>query len=465
MGPIPRLSHYLDGSRWGIVLATVDASALVVAMAICVLTKGEGGPAWPMLLFPFVAMAMLAGRGSYRASPLRAVALDDVRSVFETASIAAMTVLAAVHLSEGPGYPFPFLRTWLSALVVLAAGRVAVTYLQRLARTRGWVRRPVLVVGAGDAGRRAARRLQEHPEYGLQPAGFLDGHPSGPALPGDPPVLGRMADLAEVVETTGTRHVILAFSDAPTADYRTVMKRCLKAGIEVSVIPREFESVSARARIEHVGEVPLVRLALTDPRGWRFGCKHAIDRILAALGLIVLLPCFVGVAIAVLVTSPGPILFRQRRVGRDGREFDLLKFRSMRIDDHGTVFRPVAGSAPGGVEGDDRRTRVGRMLRRTSLDELPQLLNVLRGDMSLVGPRPERPEFVRQFAQDIARYGDRHRVKAGITGWSQVHGLRGQTSIAKRADWDNHYIQNWSLWLDAKILLLTVIALFTPSEA
>jgi lipopolysaccharide/colanic/teichoic acid biosynthesis glycosyltransferase len=159
------------------------------------------------------------------------------------------------------------------------------------------------------------------------------------------------------------------------------------------------------------------------------------------------------------------VFFRQRRVGRDGRVFDLRKFRSMaapRGDDPG--FRPSLGSAPGGVEGDDRRTRLGRLLRRTSLDELPQLINVVRGEMSLVGPRPERPEFVELFQSDIRRYGDRHRVKSGITGWAQVHGLRGQTSLADRVEWDNYYIEHWSLGLDLRILVLTVLAVLRPAE-
>jgi lipopolysaccharide/colanic/teichoic acid biosynthesis glycosyltransferase len=150
-------------------------------------------------------------------------------------------------------------------------------------------------------------------------------------------------------------------------------------------------------------------------------------------------------------------MFRQRRVGRDGREFDVLKFRTMRQPPApGSSFEPLAGLAPGGVEGLDRRTSVGRLLRELSLDELPQLINVLRGNMSLVGPRPERPEYVERFLRDVARYEDRHRVKSGITGWAQVHGLRGQTSIVDRVEWDNYYIQNWSLRLDLRILAMTI---------
>jgi lipopolysaccharide/colanic/teichoic acid biosynthesis glycosyltransferase len=179
-------------------------------------------------------------------------------------------------------------------------------------------------------------------------------------------------------------------------------------------------------------------------------------------------------AVAVRLTSPGPAIFRQRRVGRDGKLFGLYKLRSMRVQREGSPeadgvvggldFLFPKDTAPGGVEGEDRRTRVGRLLRATSLDELPQLMNVLRGDMSLVGPRPERPEFVELFRQDISRYGDRHRVKSGITGWAQVHGLRGQTSLAERVEWDNYYIAHWSLGLDLKILLLTLLALFRNAE-
>jgi lipopolysaccharide/colanic/teichoic acid biosynthesis glycosyltransferase len=162
------------------------------------------------------------------------------------------------------------------------------------------------------------------------------------------------------------------------------------------------------------------------------------------------------IGLGVRLSSPGPVLFRQRRVGRDGRPFDLLKFRTMVDAADEDRFELLEGCAPGGVEGIDRRTPFGRWLRGTSLDELPQFINVLRGDMSLVGPRPERPEFVERFATEVSRYQNRHRVRAGITGWAQVHGLRGQTSIDDRVEWDNYYIQNWSLRLDLRILALTV---------
>jgi lipopolysaccharide/colanic/teichoic acid biosynthesis glycosyltransferase len=177
------------------------------------------------------------------------------------------------------------------------------------------------------------------------------------------------------------------------------------------------------------------------------------------VALLLLVPVMATAAIAVKLSSPGPVLYRQSRVGRDGRVFDLLKFRSMRVTEEFEDFVPEPGKAPGGVEGVDRRTGVGRVLRRTAVDELPQLLNVLRGEMSLVGPRPERVSYARTFGRHIDRYYDRHRVRPGLTGWAQVNGCRGQTSITDRVEFDNFYIENASHLLDFKILLMTFTAI------
>ena len=245
--------------------------------------------------------------------------------------------------------------------------------------------------------------------------------------------------------------------------------------MSVSVVPRLAELRSNRVELSHLGGLPLFHL--DQPRPAQLVVKEVLDRSLAAVLLICMAPLLLGAALAVKLSSPGPVLFRQPRVGRDGKVFEMLKFRSMRLDE--VEPKPADGAAaefvraqsklteglgPGGVEGVDRRTRVGTFLRSTSLDELPQLLNVLKGDMSFVGPRPERPTFVTVFGKDLLRYSERHRVKSGITGWAQVHGLRGQTSIIDRIELDNYYIENWSLWLDFEILLLTVPALFRSSE-
>jgi exopolysaccharide biosynthesis polyprenyl glycosylphosphotransferase len=266
----------------------------------------------------------------------------------------------------------------------------------------------------------------------------------------------------------------VAFSSVADARVSRLIQHCHELGVEVSVVPRMFDTINDRVGYDNVGGLPLMTFRTVDPQGVQFALKHALDRIFALVLLILLSPLLGLIALAVRLSSPGPIMFTQRRVGRDGRVFDFYKFRSMRVEPEAEEsdqpetsaldFLLAGDIAPGGVEGEDRRTRVGRLMRSSSLDELPQLFNVLRGDMSLVGPRPERPEFVELFRQDIVRYGDRHRVRSGITGWAQVHGLRGQTSLAERVEWDNYYIANWSLGLDLKILALTVATLFRNAE-
>ena len=234
-------------------------------------------------------------------------------------------------------------------------------------------------------------------------------------------------------------------------------------------MPRLFESVNVRVALDHLGGLPLFGLHSIDPKGWQFAIKHVFDRAVAATMLILLSPLLLAIAAAVRFSSPGPILFRQLDRSRRPplRDAQVPLDGAAAADAEPTpnnVLTLPTDIGPGGIEGIDRRTRTGAFLRRTSLDELPQLLNVLRGDMSLVGPRPERPEFVDLFGDRIARYEDRHRVRSGVTGWAQVHGLRGQTSLRDRVEWDNFYIENWSLTLDIKILLMTLGAIFTGSR-
>jgi exopolysaccharide biosynthesis polyprenyl glycosylphosphotransferase len=261
----------------------------------------------------------------------------------------------------------------------------------------------------------------------------------------------------------GIEQVIITFSTAPHEVLVRFVNRCEELGVRIALVPRLYEKTTTRLAVEHIGGLPLLSARTADPKGVQFAVKYAVDRLAAALALLLIAPVLAAAALAVYLSMGRPIFFRQTRVGRDGETFDILKFRSMKQPSREATSAPVLadGSAPGGVEGEDRRTRVGTFLRKSSIDELPQLFNVLKGEMSLVGPRPERPEFVDTFTRSVYRYGDRHRVKSGITGWSQVNGLRGKTSIADRAEWDNYYIENFSLWLDLKVVLLTLLAVFT----
>jgi exopolysaccharide biosynthesis polyprenyl glycosylphosphotransferase len=474
------LQWLLEGAGWNVLRPAVDfvllCAAVVFALGGVGATLHVTAVQAPLLFLPLLVMGLLYLRGLYRTR-LRALVLDGVAPVVSAVSVAAMTV-AMVGLFVNGRVPSQadWVRTWLFALLAVGVGRVALSLAQRWARAKRLVGKPVLIMGAGVVGSQVARRLEHHPEYGLAPIGFLDDEPRSIAEVGgrEMPVLGTVEDLDATVQRTGVRNLIVAFSSVADERVSRLIQRCQELGVEVSVVPRMFDTINNRVGYDTVGGLPLMSFTTVNPRGVQFAIKHAFDRVFALVLLIVLSPVILCTALAVRISSRGPVLFRQRRIGRDGKVFDLYKFRSMHIDpshselgeDDVSVLESLLGgdTAPGGVEGHDRRTSIGRFLRRCSLDELPQLLNVLRGEMSLIGPRPERPEFVELFNHDIIRYDDRHRVKSGITGWAQVHGLRGQTSLAERVEWDNYYIAHWSLGLDLKILALTLVSLFRNAE-
>jgi exopolysaccharide biosynthesis polyprenyl glycosylphosphotransferase len=471
----------LTGRGLTLLTLAVDVAMLVAAVAAAVLGANAADVDIPSVtliwFYPALTIGLLALRGMYR-SRMTIRILDEAAHVVGANSVAAMFVVALAAFTADAGQHAQLTaRVWVFGIAYVAGGRLMLGLAQRKARAERAIGKRTLIVGAGKIGAQVERRLRMQPELGLEPIGYIDAHPSDDKHHGrELPILGGPEDLEEIAERLEIDHVMLAFLSSRGSDARLValVRRCEEAGLEVSLVPRLFETITVRAELEHIGGMPIFRLRAVRPKGWQFAVKYVLDRFVATLMILALSPAILGCMLAVKLSSRGPVFFRQCRVGRDGRPFDLLKFRSMRIaddppeeadppPDNVTQLLP-AGIAPGGIEGVDRRTRVGRLLRRTSLDELPQLFNVLKGDMSIVGPRPERPEFVEMFEQSVSRYVDRHRVKAGITGWAQVHGLRGKTSLADRIELDNFYIENWSLSLDLKILVMTVGALFYDAE-
>jgi exopolysaccharide biosynthesis polyprenyl glycosylphosphotransferase len=289
-------------------------------------------------------------------------------------------------------------------------------------------------------------------------------------------VLGASWDLEHVVAEHEVRHVVVTFSTAPHEVLLGLVRRCRDLGVEVSVVPRLFEVEGERVSISRLGALPLITTHFVNPKGWQFKLKYGVERVLAGLALVATFPLIAAAMITIRLTMGSPVVFRQKRIGSDGREFEMLKLRTMKGSperdgeaDIDWAAEQLSGNGNGRAglhavdsnvtsiaEAEDRRTGLGRMLRHFSLDELPQLWNVVRGEMSLVGPRPERVSYVRRFEHSVHRYGERHRVKSGITGWAQVNGLRGRTSLSDRVEWDNYYIENWSPWLDLKIILMTM---------
>ena len=456
------LARLRPDRAWALARLALDsvmllAAAIAASLGSHAVNVEPANPAW-LALFSVLVVVAFATRGMYR-SRLRADILDELRGVVVGTTIAAMAVLTVRELlTEAAHLSAQTIRPWAFATAYLAAGRLALHWSRAQSRRHGESLRPTLIVGAGRVGRLLAKRLEAHPEFGLEPIGFLDRDPLVAAEADGPlPVLGASWDLERVVDEHDVQQVIVTFSTAPNEVLLRLARRCEDLGVDVAFVPRLFERMSQRLTIDYIGGVPLVVARRPDPKGVQFAVKYAVDRAAAAVLLLLAAPVMIAAAVAVWASLGRPLLFRQRRVGRDGNEFDMLKFRTMRASDdvQAAAYDLPPDTAPGGVEGADRRTPFGTFLRRSSIDELPQLFNVLKGEMSLVGPRPERPQFVSVFEESVYRYGDRHRVKSGITGWSQVNGLRGKTSLADRVEWDNYYIENWSLWLDFKIVLLT----------
>ena len=338
----------------------------------------------------------------------------------------------------------------LGVLAFGAAAGVVSAPLARLAyyRTAGRGRRlRILVVGAGREGRRAARVINRNPLLRGCAVGFLDaGHANG-SVDGLP-VLGGYEELGGLLEAGAADAVLLSAAKGTTEeDLVELVVSCDGRGVPVLYVPPLYETTTGRSSVEDVGGLALMHLNRVRLKGGRAVLKRTFDLVLTVAGLSVVWPVLLLVAIAVKVDSPGPVFFTQERVGPEGRRFKMYKFRSMRVDAErlGTWT----------TKGDPRRTRMGKIMRPLNLDELPQILNVLKGDLSLVGPRPEQPSYAEKFEKTVRRYAHRHRIKGGITGWAQVNGLRGDTSIEERAVYDNAYIENWSLGLDVRILILT----------
>jgi exopolysaccharide biosynthesis polyprenyl glycosylphosphotransferase len=394
--------------------------------------------------------------------------IDEIGPIETNVALAAVLVLAITTLTQTSHLAGALVaKTWLCAAVLMPIPRFIHSVVQKRMRKSHHFMAPTLIIGSGEVANRIVERLRANPEYGLEPVGFLDAEGSTVRSDSsqDLPIIGPPENIGAAIEMTGAEAVLIAFSQLRDESLTRVVRVAHRYKARVWVVPRMFDAVGDRATVDHLGGLPLMSLPSADPHGWQFNAKHISDRVAAGLGLLAISPLLITLVVLVRLSSPGPIFFKQDRIGRDGRVFQCLKFRTMRpVRASDADFELKSSSAPGGVEGVDRRTAIGKIMRSTSLDELPQLINVLKGEMSLVGPRPERPQFVEFFEIQIHRYGERHRVKAGITGWAQVHGLRGQTSIADRVEWDNYYIENWSLALDLKILALTVVAVMRGAE-
>ncbi len=384
--------------------------------------------------------------------------VDEALLILFAVAFATLLVsgIQAWYRPIADGGEFSFSRVFMLLFVALDVALVLFSrlllreVLQRL-RLKGFNLRRILVVGAGNLGKEIVYKHLAHRELGFEVVGFLDddrGKADWTYL--DVPVVGTIQDLDDVLNE---RHIDEVYIALPPAAHRKMVRLMESIGrhcIDVKLVPDVLQYATLSSTLEDLDGLPVINLSEVPLQGWNSLVKRAMDLALASAALLVLLPFFPVVAWLIWREDKGPIFYRQERMGLDGKPFLMYKFRSMRVNAESTTG-PVWA-----IRDDPRRTGIGGFLRRWSLDELPQVWNVLRGDMSIVGPRPERPSFVNEFKHKIPDYMLRHRVKAGITGWAQVHGWRGNTSIKKRIQYDLYYIQNWSILLDVKILWMTM---------
>jgi exopolysaccharide biosynthesis polyprenyl glycosylphosphotransferase len=336
------------------------------------------------------------------------------------------------------------------AMLLVIIGRTLVrSYVERRHRAGKDLDR-VLIAGNGDLARAVVDRINAHrDQLGFRVAGYLrNGDDS--QLPGLD-CLGTIGEAERVVDAHDIDHVFVALPHASSQAMMALLDRLVRTPVSIHVVPDLLQFMVLRSRVEDIDGLPTINLSETPLEGWSRFVKRGFDLLVAGAALLVFSPIMFLTALLIWIEDRGPVFYRQVRMGLDGKPFHILKFRSMRVG---------AEAETGAVwadRDDPRRTKVGRLIRAWSLDELPQIWNVVRGDMSVVGPRPERPQFVEQFRAEYPHYMLRHKVRAGITGWAQVHGWRGNTSIRMRIEHDLYYIENWSLMLDFKILFLTVI--------
>jgi exopolysaccharide biosynthesis polyprenyl glycosylphosphotransferase len=435
-------------------LALAAAYALRFQIEIVPVTKGvpEAGAYFRLLPMLFVIWPLVYSfYGLYQVRRDRS-RVDETVAVIVATGLATLVLAGLATFYRGFSYSrLVLLLFFVIDVAFVTLGRLTIRSWLENAWRRGIGVRQALVVGAGRLGRAVVDKLVEHPETGLRVVALTDDDPAKRgARYRDVPVAGATDETGRLVRQYRVGTVFLALPLEAHRRMLEIVRQVAREGTEIRVVPDLLQYITFRAGVEDLDGLPVVHLTEVPLSGWQSLVKRLIDVAIALAGLAVFLLLLPFVALAISLEDRGPIFYSQERMGLDGRPFRIWKLRSMKVGaerETGPVWAQPH---------DPRRTRIGAFLRRWSLDELPQLWNVLRGEMSVVGPRPERPEFVEDFKEKFPQYMLRHRVRAGITGWAQVHGWRGSTSLAKRIEYDLYYIENWSLGLDIKILWMTL---------
>ncbi len=461
--------HPNTRSPWyPLILFGVDAVLVAFGLWLCYALRFQAGivpvvqgydpqvylRAWPLITIFFLISFAFArlydhGRKTFDIEVFHRVSSGTFLAI-------ALALCAEFFLRRSTSYSYSRAVTVIMPFSVVGSVCLGRYYLSQWLISRriaGVDVHRTVIVGVRRAAAALAQRIADNPQFGLQAVGFVE--ENGGDLPASDetltrPRLGRLADLPRILREHRADLVIVASPHVPHSDLVHIFHQCEEQFVGCKIAPDLFEILLRDMETETLAGIPLLSLKETPLQGWNFIFKRLFD-VAASLALLVILaPVSLVIAVMIKLESRGPVLYRQERMGLDGRTFRMVKFRSMHR-------RAEAKTGPvWAADRDARRTRVGRLIRAFNFDELPQLINVLRGTMSLVGPRPERPFFIEQFRDQLPRYMARHRVRAGMTGWAQVNGLRGNTSITDRLKYDLFYVENWSFWFDIKIILMTM---------
>ena len=382
----------------------------------------------------------------------------EISKIIQVQIYSMFVLLSVLFIVKTVDISRMFLLIYLiTGFCVIVIYRFFVKQFLRAMRKKGFNQQFVLIVGAGSIGKRYTDNLENHPEYGLRVVGYLDDYKQ---VNEKQKVLGKITDLSTILENKIIDEVVIALPLTVFSKYDKIISICEKAGVRVAIVPDFYDILPAAPSFERFGDLPVINVRdIPLDEYVNKILKRLFDIAFALCAIIMTSPLLVAIAIGVKLTSPGPILFKQERVGLNRRSFYMYKFRSMKD------MPTQASDTEWTVENDPRRTKFGTFIRKTSLDEFPQFFNVLKGDMSIVGPRPERPYFVDQFKEEIPKYMIKHHVRPGITGWAQVCGLRGDTSIEDRIEHDIQYIENWTLLFDIRIIFKTIINGFINKNA
>lgn len=411
------------------------------------------GPFFEWLPFPLLHLPLVLGTFIWqhmyqRRRPISH--LDETIRILFVNGILVLVVLAvlAMLLPDLDLYRRQVLYAWCFTSLLIAVGRILHTQIQWSAQSRGVGADRVLLVGRGETPRIILQKVRDTPKLGF----FIVGAVSDGIKPGefldDVPVLGHLADIPALIHEHDIDEVIIGMPEAAHGDLVAIINSCEREKVGIRILPDLFQIMAQEVSIGDLAGLPLLTMRDVALQGWKLTLKRSIDIVFSILVLLFLSPLFLLGALLIKLESPGPVFYTQVRMGLDAIPFHMLKFRSMRAD--------AEAGGPGWTTPDDpRRTRIGRFLRAKSLDELPNFINVLMNEMSIVGPRPERPVYVETFRQVVPNYMERHKEKGGITGWAQIHGLRGDSSIEERIKYDLWYIENWSIGLDLKIMAHT----------